>query len=176
MSLSETDKKILQRLQTNLPLTHRPFLDLADELDLDEDLVIERIKAMVEGKYVRRLAPIINTQAVGNSATLAAMQVPDDRIDDVAEVINGYSGVSHNYLRKGKNKELPLNIWFTMSASSQEKLEENLKAKNKTGESVSVHSLWHRRQSTKFNGVSYPIQRGAEAVYSEKGRAETGAL
>lgn len=127
MALSEIDRKILQRLQTNLPLTHRPFLDLANELDIDEDLVIERIKAMVEGKYVRRLAPIINTQAVGNSATLAAMQVPEDRIDDVAEVINGYSGVSHNYLRKGKNKELPLNIWFTMSAPSQEKLEENIK-------------------------------------------------
>jgi len=127
MALSETDKKILQRLQSNLPLTHRPFLDLANELDLDEDLVIERIKAMVEGKYVRRLAPIINTQAIGNSATLAAMQVPDDKIDEVAEVINGYSGVSHNYLRKGKNKELPLNNWFTMSAPSQEKLEENIK-------------------------------------------------
>ena len=65
MSLSEIDKKILQRLQTNLPLTHRPFLDLAKELELDEDLVIERVKAMIEGKYVRRLAPIINTQAVG---------------------------------------------------------------------------------------------------------------
>ncbi|MCP4266047.1 MAG: Lrp/AsnC family transcriptional regulator [Candidatus Brocadiaceae bacterium] len=127
MPLSEIDKKILQRLQTNLPLTHRPFIDLAKELELDEDLVIERVKAMIEGKYVRRLAPIINTQAVGNSATLAAMQVPDDKIDDVAEVINGYSGVSHNYLRKGRNKELPLNIWFTMSAPSQEELEGNIK-------------------------------------------------
>ena len=127
MALSEIDKKILQRLQTNLPLTHRPFLDLAKELDLDEDLIIDRVKSMIEEKYVRRLAPIINTQAVGNSATLAAMQVPEDRIEDVAEVINGYSGVSHNYLRKGKNKELPLNIWFTMSAPSQEKLEENIK-------------------------------------------------
>ena len=126
MALSEIDRKILQRLQTNLPLTHRPFLDLAKELELDEDLIIERVKSMVEGKYVRRLAPIINTQAVGNSATLAAMQVPEDRIDDVAEVINGYSGVSHNYLRKGKNRA-SLNIWFTMSAPSQEKLEENIK-------------------------------------------------
>jgi len=134
MALSNIDKKILQRLQTNLPLTHRPLLDLARELELDEDLIIERVKSMVESKYVRRIAPIINTQAVGNSATLAAMQVPEDRIDDVAEVINGYSGVSHNYLRKGRNKELPLNIWFTMSAPSREKLEENIKEiENRTG-------------------------------------------
>ncbi|HDY68690.1 MAG TPA: Lrp/AsnC family transcriptional regulator, partial [Candidatus Scalindua sp.] len=119
MTLSKIDKKILHRLQTNLPLTHRPFLDLAKELGLDEDLIIERIKSMIENKYVRRIAPIINTQAIGNSATLAAMQVSEDKIEEVSQIINGYSGVSHNYLRKGRNKDIPLNIWFTMSAPSK---------------------------------------------------------
>lgn len=38
---------------------------------------------------------------------------------------------------------------------------------------ISVHTLWQRRQNTKFNGVSYPIQRGAEAVFSEVGKTET---
>ncbi|GJQ58560.1 MAG: Lrp/AsnC family transcriptional regulator [Candidatus Scalindua sp. AMX11] len=134
MTLSTTDKKILQRIQTNLPLTNRPFRDLAEELELDEDLVIERIKFMIDGKYVRRLAPIINTQAVGNSATLAAIQVPDDKIEEVGEIINGYSGVSHNYLRKGRNRPIPLNMWFTMSAPSNEELQENIKEiENRTG-------------------------------------------
>ncbi len=127
MTLSKTDRKILHRLQTNLPLTHRPFLDLAKELELDEDLIIERVKYMIENKYVRRIAPIINTQAVGNSATLAAMQVSEDRIEEVSNIINGYSGVSHNYLRKGRNKDIPLNIWFTMSAPSKDKLAENIR-------------------------------------------------
>ena len=127
MSLNEIDRKILHRIQTNLPLTHRPFLDLAKELDLDEDLVIERIKFMIENKYVRRLAPIINTQAVGKSATLAAIQVPEERIEDVSNIINAYSGVSHNYLRKGRNKDIPLNMWFTMSAPSKEELDESIK-------------------------------------------------
>ncbi|KKL99101.1 hypothetical protein LCGC14_1817760 [marine sediment metagenome] len=127
MTLSKIDKKILHRLQTNLPLTHRPFLDLAKEVGLDEDLIIERIKSMIENKYVRRIAPIINTQAIGNSATLAAMQVSEDKIEEVSQIINGYSGVSHNYLRKGRNKDIPLNIWFTMSAPSKEQLDENIK-------------------------------------------------
>jgi LL-diaminopimelate aminotransferase len=43
---------------------------------------------------------------------------------------------------------------------------------NAGGETVKVRDLWTRRHSTKFNGVSYPIQRGAEAVYSDQGRAE----
>ena len=44
------------------------------------------------------------------------------------------------------------------------------------GEAHSVHDLWFRRQSTKFNAVSYPVQRAAEAVYSDAGRAQARAL
>jgi len=44
------------------------------------------------------------------------------------------------------------------------------------GDPQSLHALWYRRQSTKFNGVSYPVQRAAEAVYSEEGRQQTRAL
>ena len=44
------------------------------------------------------------------------------------------------------------------------------------GEKHPLHALWYRRHSTKFNGVSYPVQRAAEAVYSEEGRSQTRAL
>ncbi len=47
---------------------------------------------------------------------------------------------------------------------------------DKTGSKVPVHSLWNRRQSTKFNGVSYPVQRAAEAVFSDEGKAQTKEL
>ena len=41
-----------------------------------------------------------------------------------------------------------------------------------SGQKHSLHTLWNRRQSTKFNGVSYPVQKAAEAVYSEEGKAQ----
>jgi len=47
----------------------------------------------------------------------------------------------------------------------------DLKARNEGGELVSLHALWNRRQSTKFNGVSYPIQKGAAAVFTPEGSA-----
>ena len=127
MILIETDRKILHRLQSNIPLLSRPFLELGKELDIDEDTIIERIKFMVEKGYIRRLAPIINTQAMGREATLAAVKVPEERIDEVSAIINEYSGVSHNYLRKGKNKHIPYNVWFTMSAKDDEELHSRLK-------------------------------------------------
>lgn len=51
-----------------------------------------------------------------------------------------------------------------------------LKATTVAGESVELHSLWNRRQSTKFNGVPYVIQRGAEAVYSDAGKQQVRQL
>ncbi|MBC8439532.1 MAG: LL-diaminopimelate aminotransferase [Deltaproteobacteria bacterium] len=43
---------------------------------------------------------------------------------------------------------------------------------NSKGEKISLHALWSRRQSTKFNGVSYPVQKAAEAVYSKEGKVQ----
>jgi len=47
-----------------------------------------------------------------------------------------------------------------------------LKGYTKNGEEILIHSLWNRRHGTKFNGVSYPVQKGAEAVYSEEGQKQ----
>jgi LL-diaminopimelate aminotransferase len=44
------------------------------------------------------------------------------------------------------------------------------------GDKVSLHGLWNRRQSTKFNGVSYPVQKAAEAVYTQEGQAQISEL
>lgn len=49
----------------------------------------------------------------------------------------------------------------------------DLNGESSTGEKVSIHQLWNRRHSTKFNGASYPVQKAAEAVYSAKGKEET---
>jgi LL-diaminopimelate aminotransferase len=51
-----------------------------------------------------------------------------------------------------------------------------LKGQTASGESVDIHPLWNRRQSTKFNGASYVVQRGAEAVYSEAGKTQIRGL
>ena len=45
-------------------------------------------------------------------------------------------------------------------------------AYDSSGQKHSLHALWNRRQSTKFNGVSYPVQKAAEATYSEQGKAQ----
>ena len=52
----------------------------------------------------------------------------------------------------------------------------SLMAFSAAGEAHSVHSLWSRRHSTKFNGVSYPVQRAAKAIYSDDGKRQVAEL
>jgi LL-diaminopimelate aminotransferase len=52
----------------------------------------------------------------------------------------------------------------------------SVKAQTADGRWLPLHSLWQRRWSTKANSVSYPVQRGAEAIYSEEGKEQVGRL
>ncbi|AFZ02426.1 LL-diaminopimelate aminotransferase [Calothrix sp. PCC 6303] len=68
------------------------------------------------------------------------------------------------------------NAGFTGTRCALTVVPKTLTAKAADGSDVELWKLWNRRQSTKFNGVSYVIQRGAEAVYSAEGKAQTQAL
>ena len=68
------------------------------------------------------------------------------------------------------------NAGFTGTRCALTVVPKSLKGKTKDGQDVELWGLWNRRQSTKFNGVSYIVQRGAEAVYSPEGQAQTKAL
>ncbi|MFQ5733925.1 MAG: LL-diaminopimelate aminotransferase [Planctomycetaceae bacterium] len=68
------------------------------------------------------------------------------------------------------------NAGFTGTRCAFTVVPDSLTAKSGDGSDQPVHPLWARRHNTKFNGVSYVIQRGAEAVYSEAGRRQVRAL
>lgn len=68
------------------------------------------------------------------------------------------------------------NAGFTGTRCAFTVIPKTLKAKAANGSEVELWQLWHRRQCTKFNGVSYIVQRGAEAVYSEEGQEQIKGL
>tara|TARA_B100000029_G_scaffold513259_2_gene612216 strand:+ start:822 stop:2051 length:1230 start_codon:yes stop_codon:yes gene_type:complete len=68
------------------------------------------------------------------------------------------------------------NAGFTGTRCAFTVIPKSLKGKSINNEEESLWNLWNRRQSTKFNGVNYVVQRGAEAVYSKEGKSQVKAL
>ena len=129
MNLDQTDRKILQVIQSDFPLVSRPYLAIAEAAGITEQGVMERIGRMQAGGVIRRLGGLFDSRKLGYTGTLCALRVPPDDIERVAAIINQYNGVTHNYLR---NHEY--NVWFTLLAESEHKLETLLdEIKEKTG-------------------------------------------
>jgi len=121
IQLDETDKKLLDLVQLDFPLDAHPFRILANKIGISEEEVIKRMQRLREEGAVRRIGPIINSKETGRVGTLVALKAPEEKIEHIAELINSYPEVSHNYLRPGD-----YNVWFTLSAPNRERLQEIL--------------------------------------------------
>ena len=122
LELDDIDKSILNRIQSNFPITSRPYRALSDELNLSEKEVLKRVSRLKKIGIIRRIGGNFVPGKLGFVSTLCAASVPADKIDFFAEVVNRHPGVTHNYQRDNK-----YNVWFTFIAPSMSEIDENLK-------------------------------------------------
>ena len=116
------DRAILNRIQSDFPITSRPYRTIAAKLDLAEEEVIERVSRLKNAGIIRRIGGNFTPDKLGFVSTLCAAAVPEEKISRFAEVVNRYPGVTHNYRRDNK-----VNIWFTFIAPSMDEINANLK-------------------------------------------------
>ena len=130
IDLDETDRQILQVLQDDFPVVQEPWLEISRRLNISQDEVLSRIKQLIEAGAILKIGPIFDASAIGlRAATLVAMRVPKNRVNEVATVINGYPNVVHNYERDNE-----YNVWFTLAAPTSKELAMTLdEIKQKTG-------------------------------------------
>jgi DNA-binding Lrp family transcriptional regulator len=119
--LDTIDRAILNRIQSDFPITSRPYMPIADKVGISEDDVLKRLVRLKENGIIRRIGGNFVPNKLGFVSTLCAAKVPEDMIESFAKIVNRYPGVTHNYLRDNK-----YNIWFTFIAPSMEVIEANL--------------------------------------------------
>jgi DNA-binding Lrp family transcriptional regulator len=120
--LDDTDRSILNRIQSDFPLTPRPYLTVAEELGIAEADVIRRVARLKVCGIIRRIGGNFVPGKLGYVSTLCAARVPADQVMRFAEAVNRHPGVTHNYLRENS-----FNVWFTFIAPSMEEIEAKLK-------------------------------------------------
>ena len=109
MELTAFDKALLNLLQGSLPIGKLPFAKMAEELGTDEERVISRLRLLKDEGFLRRIGTFFDSSRLGYGGTLVALRVAEGKVASVAEAVNRYPGVTHNYEREGK-----FNLWFTL--------------------------------------------------------------
>ncbi len=132
MNLDALDRKIINQLQTGFPLSDEPYADVAAELGTDESTLLSRIKVLLDKRVLTRFGPLYRADRLGGAFSLVAMKVPEDKFETVAEIVNGFPEVAHNYQR-----EHEFNMWFVLATENGEHIDEiNAEIERKTNLAV----------------------------------------
>jgi len=125
--LGPVDRAIANAFQGGFPVVERPFEPAAATLrergiDITGGELIERIRRMDKEGVLTRFGALIDAEAIGGMATLVAMHAPEERFDAVAETVNDFPEVAHNYRREHPH----LNMWFVLSVADEARIPEVL--------------------------------------------------
>lgn len=101
---------LLNNYQHDFPLTDKPFAAIADNLQVSTETVINSLEGLQARGLISRIGAVFRPNSI-NASMLAAMAVPEERLEEVAAIVNGHVEVNHNYER-----EHYFNLWFVLHA------------------------------------------------------------
>jgi len=111
--MDSIDRRIINGLQGGFPISERPYKEAAANLGLSESELIESLTKLCENGTLNRFGPMYNAENLGGAVTLAAIKAPEERFDEIAEIVNAHPEVSQNYAR-----EDDLNMWFVIATET----------------------------------------------------------
>ncbi len=117
--MDATDRRIINGLQGGFPVCERPFAESSGRLGLSEGGLIQRLESLLDNGVLNRFGPMVHAERLGGGLTLAALSVPEDRFDTVAQQVNAHPEVAHNYAR-----DHALNMWFVIATDRPERIGE----------------------------------------------------
>jgi DNA-binding Lrp family transcriptional regulator len=115
--MDDIDRKLLNLIQQDFPITAEPFAEVAAQLGIGETEVLERIGRLKEEGIIRRIGAVFDLRKLGFASTLCAARVPEERVRKFVEIVNACPGVTHNYRRDDE-----YNVWFTLIAPGEDEL------------------------------------------------------
>lgn len=139
-ALDAIDRALTNRLQDGLPLVDRPYAAVAAELGLEEAELLERLRRLLDAGVLSRFGPMYHAERMGGGLTLAAMAVPKERFEAVAEIVNAFPEVAHNYAR-----DHDLNMWFVLASDRPERIAGTLR-EIEAATGLTVHDMPKRRE------------------------------
>jgi len=122
--IDAVDRKIIEETQEGLPLTPKPYHDVAEKLGLQAAEVICRFKRMLDEGIIRRIAVVPNHYALGFKANgMSVWNVPDEHVREMGMKIGALDFVSHCYHRPRHLPDWPYNFFAMVHGRDRDEVE-----------------------------------------------------
>ena len=119
--MDDLDRKIINELQGGFPISDHPYADAAERLGINEKELLARLQHLLDDGLLTRFGPLYNAERLGGALSLCAMKIPEDQFDAVADKVNQFPQVAHNYQR-----DHAMNMWFVLATETTEELKATL--------------------------------------------------
>ncbi|MEJ5360158.1 MAG: Lrp/AsnC family transcriptional regulator [Desulfobacterales bacterium] len=152
--LSETEKKVIAALGGDIPVAERPFLELARETGLSEEVFLETLRGLIARGLIRRFGATLRHQQSGYRANaMGAWRVPEERIEEVGRLFASFREVSHCY-RRNPLPPWPYNLYTMIHADDEEACRRTAERMAEAG-GVSDYLLLFSREELKKTSMAY---------------------
>lgn len=157
--LTDLEKRIISEIQGDIPITTRPYQEIAERLGIDEQVLLETLSDLCARGVIRRFGATLRHQRSGYGANaMTAWQVDHDRIDEVGEKMASHRQISHCY-RRNPTPEWPYNL-YTMIHAADEKSCLAVARELSTETSVSVYTVLFSMNELKKTSMAYFATNG----------------
>ena len=151
ISLSENDKKIIKRLQGDIPIIQNPYRAIADELDMPLDHLLERIAFFQANGLLKRLGAIVRHKVAGLAANaMVAWCVPPRDIGRIGTLFAAQAFVSHCYER-GPLPDFPYTLYTMIHAASKDECLSHVKTLSRLGNLSDYQMLFSLKEFKKIS-------------------------
>ncbi len=155
INYNELDRAIIVATQGGLPLVARPYHQLAEQLQISPDLLMQRMRQMQESGVIRRIGVVPNHYALGYRANgMSVWDVPDEMIDSLGERVGNLPFVSHCYCRPRHLPQWPYNLFAMVHGKTRDEVEAQVaQIAELLGAQVRAHEILYSTRILKKTGL-----------------------
>jgi DNA-binding Lrp family transcriptional regulator len=154
--MNELDKKIIASVQGDMPVSERPYLEIAQQLGITEETLLEKLNQFCRKGIIRRFGATLRHQKSGFSANaMVAWRVAEDRVEAVGETFAGFEHVSHCY-RRNPSPRWPYNLYTMVHAGNEETCRGIARQMSQAVAVEDYALLFSRRELKKTSMVYFP--------------------
>lgn len=155
LRLEELDRQIILATQNGLPLVPQPYHAVAEQVGCTPEMVMERMRLMLESGVIRRIAAVPNHYALGYSANgMTVWDVDDEKINELGERIGQLESVSHCYQRPRYLPDWPYNLFAMVHGHDRVEVESKARQIEEIlGNSCHGHEILYSTKILKKTGL-----------------------